>query len=265
MREGDTLLSIAKRRRVEVAELRRANKLKSDLLRPGMRLRVPSRSAPSEERRSIPASPRKEAKQVAEALGLGSSRVAQRLLFESPEPRWIEAAGEPELEKTLRLPVDGAIFFRGYGSGYGGYHRALDLGAPRGTPIVAAARGIVAFAGRALRGYGNLVIVVHPEGTTTWYAHNHRNLVVAGQKVERGDVLGTVGTTGYADGPHVHFMLVHEGQHCDPLPLVRPNATRAPETALLEWAEGRPPELQCAPKTEETSHPKRRRKKRRRR
>lgn len=267
VREGDNLVTIARRQKVSVSALKRANRLQGDALRPGTRLTIPGPKETKKKER-VAKEPetesRRASKRRAAELGLGSDRVAQRLLFEPPEPRWIEAAGEVETDLTFRLPVDDAVFFRGYGSGAGGYHLALDLGAPRGTPIHAAARGIVAFSGRALTGYGNLIILVHPNGTTTWYAHNHRNLVVAGQHVERGDVIGRVGTTGYADGPHVHFMLVHEGLHCDALPLLRPAITRAPETPLLEWSAGRPEELRCAAKTLETSRPKKRPRKKKR-
>ena len=122
------------------------------------------------------------------------------------------------------MPVDDGRYLRGWGSGAEGYHLAIDIGAPSGTEIHAAERGLVVYAGHGIRGYGNVVVLVHPNGWVTAYAHARQNLVVPGQRVERGEVISRVGMTGYARGPHLHFMLVHEGRHCDPLPALSPRS-----------------------------------------
>jgi len=83
-------------------------------------------------------------------------------------------------------------------------HAGLDLGAPAGTPIRAAAGGAVVFAG-VMGGYGNTVDVGHADGTTTRYAHQSRILVRSGQQVAAGQVIGLVGSTGASTGPHLHF------------------------------------------------------------
>lgn len=197
----------------------------------------------------------------ARELGLGTSKVAHLLLIEPPRPEWVAAAGDPEpadVAGTLRLPVDGAILLRGWGSGRDHYHKALDLGAPAGTPVHAAARGIVAYAGHAVRGYGNIVILIHPNGWVTWYAHHRRNLVVAGQRVERGDVIAQVGETGYAHGTHLHFMLIVDRLHCDAQPLLVPPPRVRKGTAVgaprVRWTGARPPEIRCAPKPAHPRH-----------
>ena len=64
---------------------------------------------------------------------------------------------------TLRWPVPRGWFVRGYGSGEGGYHRAVDVAGEIGSDVVAAAGGIVGYAGDQVRGYGNLILIVHPE------------------------------------------------------------------------------------------------------
>jgi lipoprotein NlpD len=86
-------------------------------------------------------------------------------------------------------------------------HKGIDLRAPRGTPIRAAADGVVHFAGRQ-RGYGKVIIIKHAGDIQTFYAHNDKNLVKKGQRVQQGDVIGTVGKTGNATGYHVHFEFI---------------------------------------------------------
>jgi len=85
-------------------------------------------------------------------------------------------------------------------------HYAVDLGAPKGTPIYAAASGNVLFARTGWNGgYGNLVIIKHPNGTETYYAHQSKIATSAGDQVSQGDVIGYVGSTGHSTGPHLHF------------------------------------------------------------
>lgn len=90
--------------------------------------------------------------------------------------------------------------------GLHGYN-GVDLAAPIGTPIYASAGGtvIASMTGGWNGGYGNYVIISHPNGTQTLYAHNRENLVVPGQTVEKGDMIARIGITGKTSGPHVHF------------------------------------------------------------
>jgi murein DD-endopeptidase MepM/ murein hydrolase activator NlpD len=84
---------------------------------------------------------------------------------------------------------------------------AVDIGAPRGTAIYAAAAGtvIVARTGGWNGGYGNYVVISHPNGTETLYAHMSKVLASAGEQVAQGDTIGLVGMTGLATGNHLHF------------------------------------------------------------
>ncbi|MBF2090618.1 MAG: peptidoglycan DD-metalloendopeptidase family protein [Synechococcales cyanobacterium K44_A2020_017] len=93
----------------------------------------------------------------------------------------------------------------GYGWRWGRMHRGIDIAAPVGTPIVAAAPGVVEFSGWNSGGYGNMVEIRHADGSMTRYAHNNRNLVQSGQSVEQGQQIAEMGSTGYSTGPHVHF------------------------------------------------------------
>ncbi len=89
-----------------------------------------------------------------------------------------------------------------------GLHRtnAVDLAAPIGTPTYAAAAGRVIIARYGWNGgYGNYIVIQHPNGTKTLYAHHSKLLVKAGQKVKKGQQIGKVGSTGHSTGPHLHF------------------------------------------------------------
>ncbi len=98
-------------------------------------------------------------------------------------------------------------------------HAGIDIGAPTGTPIRAAQAGTVSFAG-VRGGYGNLVVIEHPDGTETRYAHASRLDVRAGDRVERGAVVAAVGSTGQSTGPHLHFEVRRGGEPVDPAPLL---------------------------------------------
>ncbi len=97
-------------------------------------------------------------------------------------------------------------------------HTGVDIGAPHGTPVMAAADGKVSVA-RYRVGWGNLVVINH--GTyTTYYAHLKRFLVKQGDKVEKGQLIAEVGSTGYSTGPHLHFEIHKNGKAIDPLTIL---------------------------------------------
>lgn len=106
--------------------------------------------------------------------------------------------------KGFIWPAKGALT-SGYGWRWGRMHKGIDIAAPIGTPIVAAAPGVVVKAGWNSGGYGNLVDIKHADGTLTRYAHNKRILVQAGQQVQQGQQISEMGSTGFSTGPHLHF------------------------------------------------------------
>ena len=106
----------------------------------------------------------------------------------------------------------------GFGPRGDAFHPGIDLPAPTGTPVRAAAAGTVAFAGATAGGYGNLVVVKHTDGVATMYAHLSRILVSRGQTVGTGTEVGLVGATGDATGPHLHFEVRVRGAAVDPIP-----------------------------------------------
>lgn len=111
-------------------------------------------------------------------------------------------------------PVNGVVT-SGFGWRWGRMHEGIDIAAPTGTPIRAAAAGTVIYAG-TMSGYGNIVIVDHGNGLATAYAHQSA-IYVGGGQVSQGTVLGAVGTTGNSTGPHLHFEVRVNGSPVDPM------------------------------------------------
>lgn len=125
----------------------------------------------------------------------------------SPELPSLPGADEylPEaISNGYIWPAQG-VLTSGYGWRWGRMHKGIDVAAPVGTPIYAAASGVVERSGWNSGGYGNLVDIRHPDGSLTRYAHNSRLLVSAGQRVRQGEQIAEMGSTGYSTGPHVHF------------------------------------------------------------
>jgi murein DD-endopeptidase MepM/ murein hydrolase activator NlpD len=256
---GETVWDLANAFQVSVGEIMSANGLSSDqvtALREGTRLFIPgvTRDRSTGKVRRTRSAHQQRAMAKAKLLGLGTRRTASRLLGGRVEQRWIRAAGQPvdRLPGTLRWPVTNGWFTRGYGSGMQGYHQAVDIMGEVGWNVRAAARGIVAYSGDEVRGYGNLVLVVHPGGWVTMYAHNSVNFVVAGEHVPRGGILAEVGSTGISRGPHVHFELIHAGRNCDPAPLFRPGikhrSGKVVRAKQVEWRDpsSQPRTVDCA-------------------
>lgn len=119
------------------------------------------------------------------------------------------------------LPVDGPISSK-FGmrkhpvTGILKAHRGVDIAAPEGAPVQTTAGGVVSFAGISA-GYGNLVVVDHGHGITSYYGHLSAIQASVGQSLRRGDVIGLVGSTGMATGPHLHWEIRRDGTAVDPV------------------------------------------------
>jgi len=124
----------------------------------------------------------------------------------------------PSTGGGMLWPTNG-VLTSPFGWRWGAMHAGIDIGAPSGTPIVAAAAGTVFFAGWN-GGYGNLTLVDHGGGRITAYAHQSR-FAVSGGAVSRGQVIGYVGSTGDSTGPHLHFEVRINGAAFDPMPFLR--------------------------------------------
>jgi len=130
--------------------------------------------------------------------------VGQTVSPELPSPSQMYQPGSPAQFNGYIWPTKGVIT-SGYGMRWGRMHKGIDIAAPIGTPVVAAAPGVVVSAGWNSGGYGNLVEIQHPDGSLTVYAHNNRILVRRGQEVAQGEQISEMGSTGRSTGPHCHF------------------------------------------------------------
>jgi Meckel syndrome type 1 protein len=132
---------------------------------------------------------------------------------------------------AAHMPVQGTVTGT-YGEQRQGHrHAGVDIAAPVGTPVSAAGSGTVTQAS-ADGGYGNLVCIDHGDGVSTCYAHLSRFATTQGAYVEVGDVIGYVGSTGNATGPHLHFEVRRNGVAEDPTPYLRGTATLPHRTSL---------------------------------
>ena len=118
-------------------------------------------------------------------------------------------------------PAKGAWFSSLFGyrtdpiSGKKEFHLGVDLAGRSGMPVTSVASGIVIGSGQS-QGYGNLIEINHGNGYVTRYAHNKENLVRVGDRVEKGEVIAIMGSSGRSTGAHVHFEVIRNGQHVDP-------------------------------------------------
>jgi murein DD-endopeptidase MepM/ murein hydrolase activator NlpD len=163
---------------------------------------------------------------VVGAISTGCATVYRGLSDFSATPKlsWsgerLETSEEPKPQAPkFDWPVDEARMTRGFlNAGRG--HWGLDLANRKGTPILAAADGVVIYTGKGFRGYGKLVVIEHNDEWATLYAHLDRIHVREGQKITRGDKLGAMGRTGRASGVHLHFEIRHHRQPVNPLALL---------------------------------------------
>ncbi len=120
----------------------------------------------------------------------------------------------------FRWPVAGRILSSFGGMSGGEKNDGINIAAPRGEPIHAAASGIVTYCGNELKGYGNLVLIRHGDGYVTAYAHADSIAVGRGDYVEAGQVIGTAGSSGDVDVPQVHFEIRRGVRPVDPRSLL---------------------------------------------
>jgi len=138
--------------------------------------------------------------------------------------------GKNVKKSILKTPLDGARISSNFGmrkhpiSGFNKMHKGVDFAAPTGTPIYAGGNGIVEYVGRN-GGYGKYIRIRHNNGYKTAYAHlsNYKKGISRGVRVNQGEVIGYVGSTGNSTGPHLHYEIIYQNKHINPLKLKLPS------------------------------------------
>jgi murein DD-endopeptidase MepM/ murein hydrolase activator NlpD len=226
---GDTLLSIARRNHVSVAELAKANNIDPRAkLKLGMKLTVPgaktaavapAASALAAAQPAAAAAPA-TTKMVATAGGPPqTARLAQATtkVEEAPAQTPVKASEATGALPTFRWPVRGKVI-TSYGAKTNGKaNDGINLAVPEGTPVKAAEDGVVAYSGNELKGYGNLVLVRHANGYVTAYAHASELLVKRGDTIKRGQIIAKSGQSGEVGSPQLHFEIRKGSTPVDPL------------------------------------------------
>tara|TARA_B100000029_G_scaffold92224_1_gene82155 strand:- start:702 stop:2030 length:1329 start_codon:yes stop_codon:yes gene_type:complete len=131
--------------------------------------------------------------------------------------------GKNAQKSLMKTPIDGARLSSSFGmrkhpiSGYNKLHKGLDFAAPKGTPIFAAGNGVVEYVGRN-GGYGKYIRIRHNGSYKTAYAHlnSYKKGLYKGLRVNQGDVIGYVGSTGVSTGPHLHYEVIYQGKQINP-------------------------------------------------
>ena len=150
-----------------------------------------------------------------DALEDQSAALAARIREAQQRAATQAAVSAPAGTGALAWPVSGPVT-SGFGVRWGRMHEGIDIGVGEGTPVQAAAAGVVIYAGW-MSGYGNLVVIDHGNGLSTAYAHNSSLAVGVGRSVAGGEVVSYSGNTGNSTGPHVHFEVRVNGAAVDPL------------------------------------------------
>lgn len=145
---------------------------------------------------------------------------------------------QPQGPKAFKWPVDVGTLSSTFGPRGATHHDGIDIACEDGTPIVAARAGRVLYADE-LRGYGNLVILEHGDGYVSVYAHNRDNHVRVGHTVSQGDTIGTVGRTGKATGPNLHFEIRKDNIARNPLFYLPPRRSAGARSVQPPAGEGR--------------------------
>jgi len=186
VQKKDTLFRIATENGMTVDELKKLNNLSSNDIQIGQKLYLtPRRNSPTSQ-----------------------SAINKANLTDD------DLLSRDRIRADLIMPVEGRVVSE-YGIRGGKPHKGIDIAAKPGTPIYAVLDGTVVYSGRQ-GAYGNVVVIEHPDFVMTVYAHNETNLVSVDDVVKKGQQIATIGSTGDATGPHIHFEYRYKGKAINP-------------------------------------------------
>ena len=117
----------------------------------------------------------------------------------------------------FQIPVEKAILSQTYKPHHRKAHLGIDLKANKGSPVLSIEKGFVVYVGQQFTGYGKVIIIEHGWDWTSLYAHLDRFQVHLGQKIKKGQKIGTVGNTGRSTGTHLHLELFYKKKNVNPL------------------------------------------------
>lgn len=232
VRKGDTLWDICGKYRVDLEQVKEANNLDDrNILTVGDQLLIPGEDQPvhrikdGETLWDVARTYRVSLNQIYTlnpGIDAANLKVGDALTL--PRRARLASRSAPTSRGALTgtmlgWPVIGAIT-SAYGWRSSGFHHGLDISAQVGDPVRAAASGTVSFCG--IKGvYGKMIIIDHPDGRQTVYAHLKQINVAKGRKVSRGETIGKVGITGNSTGPHLHFEVRRGKKTVNPASLLR--------------------------------------------
>ncbi len=195
VKRGDSLWTIARKFKVKLINLIEYNHLKTAMLKEGQKLLIPPASYKAKGNVDL-------------AMFLEKPKhISKKYMFSSP------LRGKIIITSPFGYRIHPVYHIRLL-------HTGIDLRGKIGRPVYAAADGVVTFVGW-LRGYGKVIVIKHKKGFETRYAHLSKILVKNGQHVKKGQVIGKVGKTGIATGPHLHFEIRKYGKPVNPLKYTR--------------------------------------------
>lgn len=232
VKAGDSLGRIASDRGLRSSDIAAANGFTPDQpIRIGQKLKIPASAASStrtamatpdtlSDAMPMPAAP--AAKPVAASAAAAAAPQAPtapvRTASVAPAPKASDATVDDGLGGSFRWPVRGRVVSN-FGVKPGGDRNdGINIEVPEGTPIKAAESGEVIYAGDELKGFGNLVLIRHPNGFVSAYAHASEILVRRGDKITRGQTIAKVGSTGNVPRPQLHFEIRNGNRPVDPIP-----------------------------------------------
>lgn len=255
VKRGENLYAVAQKHGVRVHQLVKLNKMRPPYyLRPGTRIVIPAKGpattmhavqtsslsyaeeqsylnpanrewAGSNEVSSTPLEPVQLAPQKYQAsTDVTSSSVIAKTIKPSIEiydPPAVKKLAEPKTypsnkEPTFGWPVRGTIISTYGPKGKGRDNDGINIGAPKGSPVKASEAGTIVYAGNGMKGFGNLVLIKHSKGWVTAYAHMNRLTVKKNESVEKGAMIGNIGSTGGVSSPQLHFEARRDGIPVDP-------------------------------------------------
>jgi len=224
-KSGDTLTGISNMFGVSLSRLAQVNGLSVyHKLSYGQNLKIPSSVVRKQQQTASQKMPLQE-RALQKVVSLQA--IAPRPVLSLPPVLPIPLEENREASRTKMLliptrtdfvwPVRGSVV-SAYGSKKGGlYNDGINIAAPKGTPVAAAAAGVVAYVGNDLESYGNLVLIRHGGGMMTAYAHLASVRIEKGMTVRKGQVIGSVGATGAVSSSQIHFEIRRGSGTCDPM------------------------------------------------